>query len=527
MIASRKSNRAQKWVAVGLCAALAVAFAPEVVDAGQRGRGASRSSGGKSSRGASRSSRSGSSVRSAPRASSRSSSRARSSAPARSSAGRRTSKAPSTRQALRGSSRSGSAGRSSLGTSPRVQSPTRSFQRAPKVQSAPAPNRATGPSLAPRTSRAAPVTKFDGRSRDALRGGAFRDSVGRIDNHRGGITGRQGLRDHGSGGHGSGSHANHGPNLDLTFGRIGDHRSGFLHIGGTPGNLHLSGSLYRHPRLYGHGDHHYYGGYGGYPYHYATDHYYHNYHTLGYHNRYYRPYYYGYNYSCVYYNDPVVYRLHTPSVVYVETEPETVYVEREPDVVVEYPDGSSPSSSYRSAAPSASGTTATPPQAGPYEPVSDVAPSAVQDGAAAFAAGNYDKAQRRFIEAVMADERDGYAKLLYGFAAYATGDYEVAGVTLRRALLTSEVLIDQPLDVRTLYANQSDFETHRQALHAHVVAHPDDRQAKFVLAYLHYATGHPELAAIQFGELADSDKNDELAARLHKTAGAVERVTPQ
>ncbi len=315
------------------------------------------------------------------------------------------------------------------------------------------------------------------------------------------------------------------------MGRVGSRGGGFLRIGGTPGDLHVSASLYRHPRRYDYGNRHYYDPHDAYPYRYANEHYYGDHHPVGYYDHHGILPYFGYNYSSVYYNEPVVYRLLPPTVVYVE--PETVYIEREPETVVVYTDDAYtddallapppvvPAQQYAPSPPAQA------PEAGPYQPIGGATQSVVQEGVDAFAAGHYDQAQKFFIEAVMADERDGYAKLLYGFAAFASGDYKLAGITLRRSLRTSEVLIYQPLDVRTLYPNQSAFQMHRHALQTYVVDHPQDRDAKFALAYLFYATAKPEVAAERFGELAVSDKDDELAMRLYETARSVERVVPE
>lgn len=325
----------------------------------------------------------------------------------------------------------------------------------------------------------------------------------------------------------------HGPQLDLTIGRIGNRYSGFLRIGGTPGDLHLSGAVYRHPSLnglYSRFDH-----YDDYPVHYAAGHYYDDYHTVGLYGYPYRRPYFGYHYTSVYYDEPVVYRLAPPSVVYVENE--TVYVDDDPDVTVVY-DDPDVTVVYEEELPETSALAGIPPpcvtdlpaqqpETDPYPTIGDDPSTVVQEGAAAFAAGHFEKAQHLFIEAVMADERDGYAKLLYGVAAFATGDFRLAGVTIRRALRTSEGLVYRPLDVRTLYGDQSVFKTHRLALLTHVKNYPADRDAKFVLAYVDYATAQPELAAERFGELAAADKNDDLAMRLYETARAVERVVPE
>ncbi len=331
-----------------------------------------------------------------------------------------------------------------------------------------------------------------------------------------------GLRD----GRRGGRRGGHGGELDLTFGRLGNRYSGFVHIGGRPGDLQLSGAVYRHPRR----DRHHHDGH--YPY-YGVNHYYHNYPVVGVHNRYYQTVpYYGYSYYSVYDDEPVYYRLHSPSIVYIERETRYVEVESDPDVVVIYEEGElgppTPASTLPpgSVSPTDDVSGVQGAEAEPYHVLDDSTRSVIQEGTTAFTAGDYPTAQRLFLEAVMADERDGYAKLLHALASFARGDYELAGLTTRRALHTSEVLIYQPPDLRTLYADVEMFQAHLDALRVYVRHHRSEGNAKFLLGYVHYATANPEDAARLFGELSSTDENDDLAKRMYETASSVEKAKP-
>ncbi len=327
----------------------------------------------------------------------------------------------------------------------------------------------------------------------------------------------------------------HGGELDLTFGRLGNRYSGFVHIGGRPGNLRLSGAVYRHPRR---DRDSYYDGYGYHRPHYAFDHYYYDYPVVGFHNRYYRAVpYYGYSYHCAYYDEPVFYELHSPSVVYIERETRYVEVDDEPDVVVIYEEAEvgPPATTPRlapetlppaSVSPTDAASDIQPTDAEPYHVLDDSTRSVIQEGTTAFAAGDYPAAQRLFLEAVMADERDGYAKLLHAVASFARGDYKLAGLTTRRALHTSEVLMYQPPDLRTLYADVETFRAQLSALGAYVERSSADRNAKFLLGYVYYATARPEDAARLFSEVAGRDEEDSLAKKMYEIASSVEKQPP-
>jgi len=326
----------------------------------------------------------------------------------------------------------------------------------------------------------------------------------------------------------SGRPGHGGPRLDLTLGRHGHRYSGFIHIGGRPGNLNVNGVVFRHPNRHGHHGH-----YGPYPY--PRGDYYRNYPIVSF-RPHYRGYYwgdpiwyYGYSYSCVYYDQPVVYRLQTPTVVYVQPDP--IYVESQSTPVVIQSDSSS---EVGPPAPDAgdNGSLFFPAQpdgsadqgATEYQTLDEVPQTIVQKGTAAYMAGDYENAQRYFIEAVMADERDGYAKLLYSFSMFAQKDYDLSALTLRRALLTSDELVDQPPDLRTLYTDPDVFHDQLSALIKHLEHHSDDNDARFLLGYVYYATGRPVEAAEQFQKVAAADSKDKLASQLYETASSIEKV---
>ncbi len=317
------------------------------------------------------------------------------------------------------------------------------------------------------------------------------DGISSGRSHQLGTTGRH------SNNHGSTrfSSTGHHPSVGLTIGGIGNHYAGYIQLGNHSSDAGLHGALYYNGSRHHHNRHHGYG-YGHYYHHYQPIHYY------GHH--YYQPYY-GYSYLSAYYDVPYVYGFYDTDVPYVDQS-------------------AGAPEAYAAAPPPAAGATpSTSAQDSTYQALTKPGDTTlVGKGNTAFTAGRYDEARRSYVSAMLADERDGYAKFLYALANFAAGDYDVAGMALRRALLTTPALIDYPVDVRSLYALPILFETQLESLIRFVGDHADDRGASLLLAYLHYATGQPERALPVANRLSKSDANDSVAALLRD---AVLRVT--
>lgn len=293
-----------------------------------------------------------------------------------------------------------------------------------------------------------------------------------------------------SGGHGRGGFLSIGRDgnhlsvgLGLTFGNGHDRHGGLGGFGGHGGHHGLG----HHIGTYSYGFYPYYGGryfpaysyYGSY-YPYGSSYLYQPYYSYGYGDPYYGA---GYtSYSSNYYG-PVVYG----------------------DSVSEYE------------APAADPTYPTTP-----EPGVEAQPSGLlSQGDAAFAAGRFDEAQRYYVSAMLADDSDGVAMMLYSVSNLATGDYEVAAAALRRSLERSPDLISNPIDVRKLYGEAYLFDTHRDDLAAFVEGRPGDRDTKLLYGYVLFASGDAERAGVIFRQLRDSDSSDGLAAKLADAAAGV------
>ena len=230
---------------------------------------------------------------------------------------------------------------------------------------------------------------------------------------------------------------------------------------------------------------------------YGYGHYYHNYRPIYYPGSRYYTTFYGYSYASVYLAAPYVVQVYDDSPTYVAS---SYAQEPIPTTVVQEPPPPAPADSYQPLTPQ-------------QQP-----PTAVVEGNAAFAAGRFDEARRLYVRAVLADERDGYAKMLYAWANFALGDYPVAAASIRRSLLTTNDLIDYPMDLRTLYSDPTLLEGQTEALVQFVRDHPDDREAELVLGYLYYSVGQAERAASVFTGLAGADQNDTLSSLLRDAA---------
>ena len=322
--------------------------------------------------------------------------------------------------------------------------------------------------------------------------------------------------------------------------RTSDIRSPDFHRRGTVNNLneqHFRGDRGR----YGDGDHrHHWGGdharwrYCRTPY---------NYYCRGYRPLYpyhYYPYYYPYAYSSAYWYDPFPYyggsTIVGGAVAYADpyyTEP--VYTSS-PTYAEGYAEGVvTPESGYQEvpstappaaveAAPGATGSLSPPPSEAAaenleYKPLTEPGlGTAIGEGNTAFRSGRYDEARQHYSKAILADERDGYAKMLYAVSNFAAGDYGVAATAIRRSLMTTQELIDYPIDVRTMYPDIMTLHGHMQRLAQHVAASPEDKDASLVLAYLHYSIGEAEPARDMFKLMAEDDTSDTLLSQLHKAS---------
>lgn len=278
--------------------------------------------------------------------------------------------------------------------------------------------------------------------------------------------------------------------------------AGLIHIGADPLHARIGDGRHGDDRRRYH--------YRPYLSTYGPRHYYYGYRPLWYSGYDYYPSYFGYGYSSVYFTepngvyvntyngDPVVYDQSTPT----DQQSPPVESATQPAPAPAVTSGALPSPTmedYESTQPSGM-------------------PAIVSEGNKAFTAGLYEDARRAYLRAVLADERDGYAKVLLGWTGFAMGDFDGAAAAIRRALLTTPDLVDYPMDLRTLYSDQTVLDRQIDALVQWVQVRPDPREAEFVLGYVYYSIGQAQRAADIFNNLALRDAKDTLAAQVRDAA---------
>lgn len=303
------------------------------------------------------------------------------------------------------------------------------------------------------------------------------------------------------------------------------------------------------------------------------------YHRYPYYNRYgcYQPYYtpwyaygypyfaptfgfgigfgYGYGYGSTYWGSywgtPTYYA--EPTVVY--TEPSTVIYTQPAQTY--YPDSGTVYIDQQQAAPPSadSGTTgyvapqqyaapsapsAPPPAAAPStasQPAQQQAPAkepdkrvlaAVGQGNEHFSSGRFAEARKSYGEAAAIDPTDGVAKLLYGLAGFAEGDFASASTSVRQALDATPDLIWYPFNVKALYRNDAKFQEHVDALARQANLEPGNTEYQFLLGYMWYASGDAANAKTIFAGLALNHASDELFMALRDASSqALESLSKQ
>ena len=138
---------------------------------------------------------------------------------------------------------------------------------------------------------------------------------------------------------------------------------------------------------------------------------------------------------------------------------------------------------------------------------------------------------------MLVDVTDGYAKLFYGLAHFATGDYEVAADALRRAMDDAPELIDDPIDLRMFYPDQELLKGQMAYLVTAINEQPDNTELVILLGYMYFSTGEPQLAVTTLQPLAGEGSANPLAILVRdaairvlpgeEPAAAKEQGTPQ
>jgi tetratricopeptide (TPR) repeat protein len=145
-------------------------------------------------------------------------------------------------------------------------------------------------------------------------------------------------------------------------------------------------------------------------------------------------------------------------------------------------------------------------------------------GLTAFYEGDFEAARREFVRAILADAENAETLMLYGYAHFATGDYLVSALAVRKALRMDPTLIDNPIDIVSLYSSTERFEEHLLRLDAFVMADPDDADARFLAGYIRFAAGMPGAAEEIFEREESLLPNDTLIWMLRTATRRVQQA---
>jgi hypothetical protein len=112
----------------------------------------------------------------------------------------------------------------------------------------------------------------------------------------------------------------------------------------------------------------------------------------------------------------------------------------------------------------------------------------MRDGVEAFHSADYDKAARSFLQAAMAEKSNVDGWLAYAVSRFASGDYEMAAMGVRRGVRQLPEVVNAPFDIRERYGNAEDFPRQLKALEDYVLENTTQADGWLVLGFIrHYS----------------------------------------
>lgn len=150
----------------------------------------------------------------------------------------------------------------------------------------------------------------------------------------------------------------------------------------------------------------------------------------------------------------------------------------------------------------------------------------MKEGVEAFAAGQYEDAARSFLRVSMADPQNIDAMLAYAVSRFATGDYPVAAIAIRRGVRAFPTVVNSSFDVRDRYNTPTDFDLHLQVLEEFVRERPDDVDGWVVLGFIRHFTAQRELTTRTFEMVKKLSQSDADVADIFLKAQPVSRSQP-
>ena len=138
----------------------------------------------------------------------------------------------------------------------------------------------------------------------------------------------------------------------------------------------------------------------------------------------------------------------------------------------------------------------------------------MMEGAEAFGRGRYNDAALSFLRVAMADPSNADGTLAYAVARFATGNYGVAALAVRRGVLSYPEVVNVDFDIRDRYDERGDFDRQLRRLEEFVRTRPDSADSWLVLGFVRYFTGQRELAQRTFEVLQRQSAEDAELADL-------------
>ena len=133
------------------------------------------------------------------------------------------------------------------------------------------------------------------------------------------------------------------------------------------------------------------------------------------------------------------------------------------------------------------------------------APKLIDRGDEWFGKGEYRRAVDCYRAAVRKAPDDPTAAFALGHGLFAVGSYREAGRELRRAVRLFPEVVSVPMRRRDFYGDPKDFEAQLARLADYVGRHPEDPQARFLLAYNYFFSDRRSEARKHFAALGPRD----------------------
>jgi hypothetical protein len=129
-------------------------------------------------------------------------------------------------------------------------------------------------------------------------------------------------------------------------------------------------------------------------------------------------------------------------------------------------------------------------------------------GSQQFAQGDYRQASDTFLKAIVAQPDNPKARFAYGQTLFALGQYQSAAEAIRQGLALDLTWPQAQMDLRSAYGDPSEFSRQLGQLESYLAAHPEDTNARFLLAYNLYFSGQKDRAREEFSKLAGANPLD-------------------